>query len=346
VLLAWAWHGTTLGKPRGFVLLLDALTLTGLLAISATLAAPGSGPLVDDAFFFIAVLAAFQLRPAATAAAATVVAATYYTTAVGTTDFHWTRALVHALFLTTIGAGCALLSWSHRLQLELVATLADHRAQLVSQVMHTEQREREALATFLHDTALQSVLAARQDVEDAQSGSDPDALARAHTTLTEATRQLRAGVTELHPEVLKHGGLVKALHTLRAQGERRARVTIEVDTCAYVSDQYDALLYTVARELLTNAIKHAQAQRITLRLSQNSDGTQLEVTDNGVGVTRHAMMHAVEQGHIGLASHRIRVEAVGGRFDIGPNTSAGSGTRALVTIPGQQTIPGLSAVRA
>ncbi|MFF6984441.1 sensor histidine kinase [Streptomyces sp. NPDC008343] len=331
LLLASAWRGRFLHRPYASVLLADSVVLTSLLALSGSLTGPGSGPLVDDAFFFVALLAAFQLRPLTTAVTAAIVAGAFYTTVVSTTDFHWSRALVHALFMATIGGGCALLSWSHRRQLQLVSRLADHRSRLVAQLANAEQREREHLATVLHDGVLQSVLAARQDVEEAQAGTDREALDRAHRSLVEAARQLRAGVTELHPEVLKHAGLVRALDSLSEEIGRRAGFVVRFRPGPYAPGPHDDLLYAAARELLTNAAKHSGARSVVIGLSQTSTQTRLEVTDDGVGLAGHAAEHAVREGHIGLATYRVRVESAGGLLTV--ESGSPSGTRAVVVLP-------------
>jgi two-component system NarL family sensor kinase len=339
LLLLGAWWSRYVHRPSGIVLLVDSMVLTSLLALAGALTTPQLGPLVDDAFFFVALLAAFQLRPSTTAVSATIVALAYFATIVSTGQFHWSHALVHALFLATIGAGCAMLSWSHQRQMQLVTTLANHRSRLVAHLMNTEQREREHLATVLHDGVLQSVLAARQDIEEAQAGTDQQSLTRAHATLVEAARQLRAGVAELHPEVLQHAGLVRALEALGQETGRRAGFTLRFDSDEYTRGPHDELLYAAARELLTNTAKHAHARHVVLSLSQNTSLTRLEVVDDGVGITAQAADKAVQEGHIGLASYKIRIETAGGTLTVTPHEP--TGTQATITLPRAHSGTGL-----
>jgi two-component system NarL family sensor kinase len=86
------------------------------------------------------------------------------------------------------------------------------------------------------------------------------------------------------------------------------------------------------RELVTNAARHSEATEVTVRLRQEPDGTLvLAVIDNGRGFDVQTLGKRLAEGHIGLASQRIRVEAVGGRLEI--HTAPGSGTRVEVRLP-------------
>ncbi|GEC10230.1 hypothetical protein SSP24_78850 [Streptomyces spinoverrucosus] len=80
---------------------------------------------------------------------------------------------MHTVFLVTVGMACALTSWVHRARVKTIADLVKDRSQLLIEVLNVEERERGALAEALHDNALQSVLAARQDIEDARVVDQP-----------------------------------------------------------------------------------------------------------------------------------------------------------------------------
>ena len=93
----------------------------------------------------------------------------------------------------------------------------------------------------------------------------------------------------------------------------------------------DPLLYRTAAELLNNVVKHAQAASAAVTL-ELADGTaRLVVADDGVGMPENAAGGALRRGHIGLASHTLRIDAAGGRF-----TSAAEpphGTVVTVELP-------------
>ena len=168
-----------------------------------------------------------------------------------------------------------------------VADLAQSRGRLVTQALDAEERERRVLAEQLHDHAVQSLLAARQELDDAQRG-DLESLARAHTAIERTVKELRDTVFDLHPSVLDHAGLAAALDSAaeRYAGRLGCKPQIAVDPDA--TGIRDELLFSLGRELLTNAGTHAQASVVVLRITrldrgQLDDSIVLEVTDDGIG---------------------------------------------------------------
>ena len=89
----------------------------------------------------------------------------------------------------------------------------------------------------------------------------------------------------------------------------------------------------VLREALSNTIRHAHAQNVTVRCMEHPSFYQLIVTDDGEGRIR-AGGRGVAEG-MGLGSMRERVEALGGTFTAGPRTGA-PGWRVFATVPKQQ----------
>lgn len=89
----------------------------------------------------------------------------------------------------------------------------------------------------------------------------------------------------------------------------------------------------VLREALSNAIRHACAQTVTVRCMEHPSFYQLIVTDDGAGGVQ-ASSRGTAEG-MGLGSMRERVEALGGTFTAGPRAGA-SGWRVFATVPKQQ----------
>lgn len=89
----------------------------------------------------------------------------------------------------------------------------------------------------------------------------------------------------------------------------------------------------VLREALSNAMRHACAQTVTVRCMEHPSFYQLVVTDDGAGGV-HASGRDAAEG-MGLASMRERIEALGGAFTAGPRAGAG-GWRVFATVPKQQ----------
>jgi two-component system NarL family sensor kinase len=95
--------------------------------------------------------------------------------------------------------------------------------------------------------------------------------------------------------------------------------------------QHDQLVLSLARELLVNAAKHAEAHEVTVALARTDGQLLLEVADDGRGISPGRLADAPGEGHIGLASCAQRVEALGGRFVVGARPAGG--TRVRATLP-------------
>src|SRR5207247_6463606 len=160
--------------------------------------------------------------------------------------------------------------------------LSTSRGRLVAEALNAEERARRALAQELHDDALQSLLAARQDLEEAKEGSDAG-LARADAAVQATVIKLRDAVFELHPATLEHAGLEPALIALAAEQGRRAGFRAHVSVDPNVSGVNDHLLFSLARELITNVAKHAHAQTLSVRLTRVGQDIELRVRDDGRG---------------------------------------------------------------
>ena len=89
----------------------------------------------------------------------------------------------------------------------------------------------------------------------------------------------------------------------------------------------------VLREALSNTMRHACAQTVTVRCMEHPSFYQLIVTDDGTGGVQASSRSAAEG--MGLASMRERIEALGGTFTAGPRAGAG-GWRVFATVPKQQ----------
>ncbi len=91
--------------------------------------------------------------------------------------------------------------------------------------------------------------------------------------------------------------------------------------------QVETGLYRVAQEALTNAQKHANAQKIALHLITTPDHIQLIITDNGQGFDPEKLTRE----RFGLIGLNERVKLLGGQFHL--QSSPGQGTRLEVMVP-------------
>jgi signal transduction histidine kinase len=210
----------------------------------------------------------------------------------------------------------------------LRAELASCR-QLVAQVMEAEEAARRRIAQLIHDDALQSLLAANQELHEAAPGRAQ--VTRAHEVVSASIERLREALVALHPVTLEEGGFELALGAVTRQAERQGGFEVDVDVDRQAIGDQDELLLAVARELITNAVRHSGASRVSVRLSRVDGGVELEVADDGRGIPPGRREQALADGHIGLASVTQRFGAAGGALEI--TDAPGGGTVALAWLP-------------
>ncbi|MBJ8346936.1 sensor histidine kinase [Antrihabitans sp. YC2-6] len=212
-----------------------------------------------------------------------------------------------------------------------VAELTAGRSLLLADVMTAEERERRRIAEALHDGALQTLLAAKQDLRDVLRGKDDDrGIQRASELVESVSEELRQVTRELHPAVLHEAGVAAAVQTLAQAFSERTAVPVELAIDYPFAHAGDAALYGVARELLNNVARHAHAQKVRLELRDEGTELTLIVRDDGVGMDPAVISQRLAEGHIGLASHRARIETLGGRIDF---ESVERGTSVYVRLP-------------
>jgi len=217
---------------------------------------------------------------------------------------------------------------------ELRAEVAALRAeldtcrQLVAQVIDAEDQGRRRIAQLIHDDSLQTLLAANQELIEAAPGRAQ--VQRAHEVVAATIARLREAMMALHPVTLEQGGFEQALGAVARQAARQGGFEIRIEVEPEALGAEDELLLSIARELLTNAARHAGAERVSVALRRVGGELELEVIDDGRGIEEGRRDEALAEGHIGLASVHERVRAASGEFEL---ESSPAGTRAVAHLP-------------
>jgi len=326
----WAW----------LALFLDLAVLTGLTLLTG-IATPQSWTayVLMTGFPLVPVLAAATLRPRVCAAVVVPAVLVYLVAGIATqsaNDEPWAALLLRTLAVAGVGAACVGLSWIQRSRVSTIGRLVVARTELLTELTDLERRERRTLSEQLHDGALQYVLAARQDLDEARDTGAAEAFDRLEEALLESSRLLRSTVAELHPAVLERAGLPAAVRDLVTSAAARG-FTAELDLDGWPPDHrtsIDGLLYRTARELLANVVKHAGAQHVAVGLALADGQARLTVTDDGVGVAEADVARKLGEGHIGLTSHVLRVEAAGGSLTLARASPTGTVATVALPVPG------------
>jgi two-component system NarL family sensor kinase len=276
---------------------------------------------------------AFLAGPRLTAAIATlavasfVVASTLHNSFGARVSDHYIA--VHALDLAWRGALAVIVSYCLTSRAQRIRELLESRRQLVTQSLRAEAEARRQLSYALHDGLAQDLLCVQQDLKAASRGR-PEYLGRAQLALGDAVSQLRGQIFLLHPHQLEREGLAAALETVASRQELGGGGRPQISVAPGVDGRDAELLFSVARELLINAVRHAQARHVTLTVDRKGDDIVVTCEDDGRGFTPQRRRNALEHGHLGLAACTERVEAVDGTFEIASAPGRGATIRATV----------------
>ena len=314
-----------------------ASTIVDLLVIGALcLVSGGATSALLPVFFLLPISVAFGDRPALTAIFGIVTAVGYLAVwifyskrddRIGLPNIVYT----HFGFLLWLAVATTALCFVLARRAVRVRALQEVRRQLVSEAMQADERRNREVAEHLHDGPLQTLLAARLELDEARERNPDPALDMVYSALQETATGLRSTVTQLHPQVLAQLGLTPALRELLKQFEARTQVAVDADLEEVGKPDSQQLLHRAARELLTNVGKHAGAKTVHVGLKRQGNRLKLTIADDGRGFDPGVVGQSVADGHIGLGSLLARFDAMGGSMDIA--SQAGGGTRVTVTSP-------------
>jgi signal transduction histidine kinase len=229
---------------------------------------------------------------------------------------------------------------------QVIELLAAHAAIAITNARLLERSrelsilsERNRLALDLHDAVSQKLFGVVLAAESAGTLLERDAGAargqvdRVGELAREALDELRVLIHELRPPDLERDGLCG---TLRKQVDvlRRlhpARIELEAQDGATAGAQRDPEVLRIAQEAITNALRHAGAQRVVVRLvTVDGTGLRLDVADDGRGFDPHDP--ELRARRLGLTSMEERARRLGGRLEI--RSSPGDGTTVRLEVPG------------
>jgi len=196
--------------------------------------------------------------------------------------------------------------------------------------------ERGRLARELHDGVLPDLCAIARDLKALEAQASPNGVPFQSLAAgsNETVQALRAICNDLRPPLLEHD-LTTALRTLVEMLDARSQAPVHIEISAdalRLPDDVALAIFRITQEALRNALQHADASEIAVRLTQYPDRLRLTVTDDGRGIGGGVTpARFVAQGHFGLAGMRERAAMIGGRLDV--QTAPDYGTVVILEIP-------------
>jgi len=244
------------------------------------------------------------------------------------------EAMLDALLLSLTLA--PVLWWLLLRPLQQAARLRDR---FLTDLFQTIENERRNTARDLHDgvgqqlgllvTGLKSLRDDLPAAELVRQGRELRELAQ------EALRETKRLALGLRPSLLDDLGLAVALERLTEQVARHQGLDVDcqVDdlTDIRLPEVYETTLFRIVQEALQNVARHSAATAVSVKLAQSGDQLQLEILDNGRGVSTSEAAPPTSSNHMGVVGMSERASLAGGTFLL--ETAPGGGTRVFVTLP-------------
>jgi two-component system NarL family sensor kinase len=217
---------------------------------------------------------------------------------------------------------------------QLLELVKDRQLTAAKSVLQGEEAERSRLAGDLHDglggllTGVKLKLSSMKEnaiITSKNLANFNHALDLLDTSISE----LRRVAHNLMPETLIHYGLRTALNDFIKQIEPEGLPILRFNTFGEdirYNKEIEITVYRISQELVTNAIKHAQAKLIDIQLFTENGRICVQIIDNGIGFDPESL--DPEKTGKGLKNIRDRVTAFNGRFEI--ISQRGKGTESTI----------------
>ncbi len=207
--------------------------------------------------------------------------------------------------------------------------MEDERRESGRRALAAQEGERSRIARELHDEVGQTLTAVALRAERAagEASEQDQALTEIAETVLRSLEDVHRIGRELRPEALDDLGLVNALLALCSRVARQGGLRVRRDLdwrLPTLSPEVELVIYRVAQESLTNALRHSGGTEATVSLSGGAGGVVLAVADNGRGLSDPR----VDSGFAGM---RERSLLIGAKLAI--HSAPGQGTEIVLTVP-------------
>ncbi|MEK7708234.1 MAG: ATP-binding protein, partial [Pseudomonadota bacterium] len=141
----------------------------------------------------------------------------------------------------------------------------------------------------------------------------------------EAIETARRVSINLRPNVLDNLGLYGAIEWQIREFEQRTNIRCELESTisnlSLSNKHSETSIFRVIQEVFINIVRHSQASRVDIELSEDEDDILITIKDNGVGITESQMLNPESFGIIGMNE---RTQQIGGKLEISGVPSQGS----------------------
>jgi two-component system sensor histidine kinase UhpB len=220
---------------------------------------------------------------------------------------------------------------------EMLDRLETERRESARRALAAQESERRRVASELHDEVGQALTAVMLELDRMSRGA-PEAmreeLGYARETAASSLEDVRRIARRLRPEALDDLGLVSALINLAERLEQATGVIVERElqrSLPGLSGEAELVIYRIAQESLTNALRHSGTERVQIVLAHHGGCVQLTVTDQGEGFAPEAHTSG------GIRGMRERALLIGARLAI--SSTPRGGTRIELEVDAEAAAP-------
>ena len=206
----------------------------------------------------------------------------------------------------------------------------------IGAITDAQEDERRRLARELHDETIQDLIAIDQHIQMIQMEQEDSAelegkLESLRSEVSESIQELRRLIRALRPIYLDDLGMVPALEMLanETKEEHRLKIHFSVDgVIQRLEPSAELAIYRIVQEGLSNSIRHAQAESITIRLQFLEDRFIVNLHDDGVGFSPPDRLRDLgAMGHFGLMGISERAELIGAQLELKSDSVTGTHIR-------------------
>ncbi|RNC86755.1 MAG: sensor histidine kinase [Winogradskyella sp.] len=215
---------------------------------------------------------------------------------------------------------------------KLATVLKDQELTAIDAMIEGQEKERQRIANDLHDDLGGLMATVKLHFNALKDKKSPELFDKTNNLIDEAYQKVRSVAHAKNSGVIAKHGLLKSVKELADKISIANKLNIEVmdyglDT--RLENSLELTIFRIIQELISNAVKHANASDISVHITNHEDSLNLMVEDNGVGFNPNQITKT-KKG-MGISSIDKRVEHLDGKLTI--ESEKNKGTTVIIDIP-------------
>jgi len=220
---------------------------------------------------------------------------------------------------------------------KLTNALKEHELKEIDKLLEGQEKERLKIANDLHDNLGSLMATLKLNFQNLKRNSQTTLeeeellFIKTDAMLDEAYQKIRGIAHSKNAGVIANEGLLPAIMNMAKKATVPGRLTVQVVPFGLderIDNAIEVNIFRMVQEILTNAIKHSEANEITIHLTQHHDSLNIIIEDNGKGFIPK---NRDKKEGMGLPNIEKKVEHMGGTFTI--DSTQGKGTSILIDLP-------------